>query len=55
MIGIKKFIINEVDFLVPSLRFVVDISIPELFIWGYYTGTGEMGGSYPVDGTGKFR
>lgn len=54
-IGLNEFIVNDVDFRTLDLTFNIDLTIPELTIWGQFTSAGLMAGVFPMNGKGPFK
>lgn len=54
-IGLNEFIVNDVDFRTLDLTFNIDLTIPELIIWGQFTANGLMAGVFPMNGNGPFK
>lgn len=53
-VGANKFIVNDADFNILTLRYVLDLTVPELIITGEHISKGLIGGVFPMTGEGPF-
>lgn len=54
-VGANQFIVNDADFNVIGLRFVLDLTVPELNITGNHIINGSVAGIVPIKSEGNFR
>lgn len=54
-VGANKFIVNDADFNIIGLRFVLDLTVPQLTITGEHISNGLIAGIFPMKGEGPFK
>lgn len=55
MVGLKSFIIHEVDVNIFGMEFRFDFTVPTLAFNGNYEADGVLGKMIPFEGKGPFR